>query len=490
MSKLVSNYIFNLCYQFLILILPLITIPYIARVLSPEGIGISSYSTSIVQGFAFFSLLGIHVYGNRQIASVKHKGRAEVSKQFWSIYFIQLCSSFFIMLVYIVFVLFFVDTNKLIFLIQTVALLAVLFDISWFYIGLEKLKKVVIRNAIIKLGSLFLIFIFVKNPQDVYIYILINVASNAIGQASMWFRIGDIIQSFSFRKIELRSHFKPIILIFLPLVFVQIYNTYNKILLGTYSSPLDVGFYDQALKIIQLLLTVVTSLGLVMLPRISSEFSKGNLDNIKGYINKILIFVLYVTFPMVIGLISISSNFVRWFLGPEFSEVENLIIIMSPIIIFIGCANVFGMQILIPTHQQNKYTTSVAIGACFSLILNLFLVKKLGALGTAISLLAAEGISAIIQAYFVKRFINYKVVFIYIIKYFLVSSIMGMLIFIIENITPITGLILTLIQLLVAIFFYLLIMLLVKDKITIDIFKMSRKYLALKKQSTSINKRR
>ncbi|HFK1497447.1 TPA: oligosaccharide flippase family protein [Bacillus paranthracis] len=471
MSKLVSNYIFNTMYQFLILILPFLSTPYVARVLSPQGIGISSYTTSVVQVFMFFAILGIQVYGNRQVALVKHKGKKELSKQFCSIYSIQFFSSIIMIIVYMLFVNYYVETNKHIFLIQTLAIIGVLLDISWLFIGLEELKKVVTRNALIKLTSVLLIFILVKEPKDLYLYVLINVVSNIIGQLIMWLQISKYIVLTPIKISYVMEHIKPMIMIFLPLIFIQLYTVYNKVVLGVTAGNVDVGFYDQALKVVQLTLAIVTSLGTVMLPRISSEYAKGNYDNINRYINRILRFVLFITMPMCIGLISISAQFIPWFLGTGYSEVVVLIRIISPIIIFIGCANVFGMQILIPTQQQRKYTIAVASGAIMSVITNICLVNSLGSIGTAIALLMAEGIGVLIQGIFVRSFIEFKSVLRYAYKYLLASVFMGGVVLSIGKLVNSSGVLVILVQISTAIIVYVILMIVIKDELFILILK-------------------
>ncbi|MCU6600461.1 oligosaccharide flippase family protein [Peribacillus frigoritolerans] len=464
MNKLLSNYLYNVIYQFLIIALPLITIPYISRVLNPEGIGISSYSTSIIQVFSFFSLMGIQLYGSRQVASKKHEGKEELSKEFWSIYLVQLVSSITITLIYLFFVVYSIDNYKTIFLIQTFALIGTLLDISWFFIGLEELKKVILRNTVIKITSISLIFIFVKEPQDVTLYILINVLANVLGQGIMWIQIQKYISYILVVNKEIFVHLKQIFLLFLPLFFVQVYSIYNKVILGAITTSTQVGFYDQAVKIVQVALTIVTSIGIVMLPRISSEYVKGNFENIKKYTHITLRFVLFTTVPMCVGLIAVSSKLIPWFLGPGYSKVVIIIIIISPIVIFIGCANVFAMQILIPTKQQGKYTISVAIAAIISIIINFCLVSSYGSIATAIALLIAEGVGAVVQALFVRSFIDFTSVFKYLYKYFFASILMGVVVYGFGEIANTKGMLTSFLQVCLGIIIYFTLMILIKDK--------------------------
>ena len=165
---------------------------------------------------------------------------------------------------------------------------------------------------------------------------------------------------------------------------IQIYILVNKIVLGRVSGEIEVGFYNQADKVIRIALGFITSLGSVLLPRMSKEFSQGNLDSMKKYIKYALQFVLMITLPMTLGLIGIAPNFISWFLGDDFKPVINLLMIMSPVIFFVGLANIFGVQILVSTNQQNKYGISITIGAILSLITNILLVTHISSTATTL----------------------------------------------------------------------------------------------------------
>ena len=160
-------------------------------------------------------------------------------------------------------------------------------------------------------------------------------------------------------------------------MIIQIYIVLDKVLLGYVVNEKEVGFYDQASKIVKLSLSIVTSLGTVMLPRIASEFSKGNYEKIKQYSQDSMQFILILALPLMVGLAGIANTLVPWFLGPGYEKVVPLIVMMSPIIVFIGLSNLFGIQILLPTGQQSKLTISVLAGAVISIIVNILLIKRL-----------------------------------------------------------------------------------------------------------------
>jgi O-antigen/teichoic acid export membrane protein len=428
MNKLISNYIYNLLYQLLILIIPLVTMPYVSRVLGPEGIGINAYSYSIIQFFILFAVLGIPLYGNKQVARIKQEGVKRLSEEFWSIYLIQLSSSLFISVIYFFFVYSYIKEYKIIFYIQWLMLFAAMLDISWLFIGLEELKKTVTRNIIVRLSSVILTFAFIKDKSDLALYVFIIAITNVLGQVIVWGQAFKYIRFVKVSRSKIIEHFKPVLLIFLPQLIIQLYIVVDRIILGTFSTKTEVGFYDQAMKIVKVTLSMITAISTVMLPRIAAEHAIGNLQKIRYYSNLTLRYVLLMTIPMSIGIASISKGFTSWFFGPGYEKIGNLIMILSPIIIFIGLSSVMGIQILVPTNQNNKLTFSVSVGAIVSMLVNILLVTSLASIGTAFATVSAELTVTIIQSILISKYINFKNIIMNLIRYSIISLLMGIVI--------------------------------------------------------------
>ncbi|WP_127507107.1 oligosaccharide flippase family protein [Paenibacillus humicus] len=403
--KLISNYAFTAIYQVLVMLVPFLTIPYVSRVLGADGVGKEAYVTSIVQLFLIFSILSIPLYGSRQIAT--KKSIEDVAKEFWSIYTFQFLSSGFMLLIYAVFILFFFE-DKSLYWINMFMFLAYASDISWYFIGREEIKKTVLRNTAVKLIGVLLIFMLVKNRNDLWLYILINTSTLFIGQLIMWI---PLIKELGFGRkkiIDLKTHLKPILILFIPQVMIQVYILVNRVVLGNVSGEIEVGYYTQANKIIRLTLGIISSVSSVMMPRMASEFSGGNKESLKKYADYSLKFILFLTIPLTFGTIAITPNFVNWFFGPEFGAVSLVLMTMSPVIIVVGLANVFGVQILVSTNQQGKYSLAITIGAILSLIVNIMLVFSLKSLGTTIALLSAEVTGALISMYYARSYFNFS----------------------------------------------------------------------------------
>lgn len=309
--RVLKNYLYNLSYQLLVIVLPVITTPYITRVFSSDDLGSYGYYNSIVTYFILLATLGVANYGTKEISG----HRKEVEKTFWGIYSLQVLSTCLAVILYIIVCLLVPSMNNPIAYILGFSLLSRGFDISWLFQGLEDFKKITARNTMVKLLGVVSIFLFVKKPSDLYLYIILLVAYDLLGQLSMWLPAREHIRKPHLDIAYAKEHIKPVILLFLPQIAISLYITLDRTMLGALSSTKDVGIYDQALKLLNILLTLVTSLGSVMLPRVSNLLSLGN----QKAVNKLheMSFLVYnlVIFPMIAGILIVNKDFVNFFPG-------------------------------------------------------------------------------------------------------------------------------------------------------------------------------
>ena len=408
-KSITRNYLYNMSYQLLAIIIPIITTPYISRVLGSENIGIYSYTISIVMYFITFGTLGIALYGKREIAYLQ-KDENKRSKVFWEILIFR-CITLIISTILFYFIFIIKDNEyKIYYKILLIELISSAIDISWFFIGLEEFKKAVTRNFAIKVISVIAIFVFVKTKNDLIKYFLIYVLSNIVGNLTLWLYLPKMIKKVSFKEFNVLKHLKPTIELFIPQIAIEVYTLLDKTMIGAIiNDKSEVGFYDQSQKIIKILLTIITSLGTVMMPRIASKFVDNKKEDIKRYMEKSFSIVFLLAFPLIFGLIAISKTFVPVFFGEGYEKVVILMQVISPIILFIGLSNVTGVQYLLATKKQKEYTISVILGAILNLILNSILIWKLGALGASIATVLAELLVTIVQLIFIKNEINIKI---------------------------------------------------------------------------------
>ena len=401
MGQIKKNFIYNVFYQMLIIILPLITIPYVSRILGSKGVGIYSYTYSIVYYFMLIALLGINNYGNRTIAKVRDD-KNKLSKAFISIYSIQLFMSILMIILYLIYIALFNNRYMDVATIQTIYLISCIFDFNWFFFGLEKFKLTVVRSTLVKLLSLFGIFMFVKTKNDVWLYTLILSLSTLFSNILLIPFLLKEIELVNVKFTDIKKHIKPVLILFVPVIAVSLYRIMDKIMLGLLSNINEVGYYEQADKIVMIPLGIITALGTVMLPRISNLVSKGENKKILDYIKKSVKFMMFLAFPMCFGMIAVANDFVPIFLGKGFVKTGYLISCISCIIVFTSFANIIRTQYLLPKEKDNIYIISVIGGAIINLICNLIFIPLYASIGACIGTIAAELIVMLYQVYKVK----------------------------------------------------------------------------------------
>lgn len=422
-KSITKNYIYNLIYQILIIVVPLFTTPYLSRVLGAENIGIYSYTLSITTYFILFGSLGVAMYGQREIAYLQEDkyNRSKTFVEILIMKFITLAISL------IIFYFAFASHGQysMYYKILILEIIANMLDISWFFQGLEEFKKTVLRNSIVKIISVICIFSLIKTPEDLTKYFFIYVLSTFLGNISLWMYLPKYIQKVKPKDLKIFRHFKSTIALFIPQIAVQIYTVLDKTMIGTIvEEKSEVGFYEQTQKIIKLSMAIATSIGTVMVPRMANTFANGDKKKLKEYMINSFSFILLLAFPLMFGLTSISDSFVPIFYGEGYEKVAILIKIISPIIVIIGLSNVIGTQYLLPTKQQTKYTTSVVIGAIVNFILNFILIRYWKSIGASIATIIAEISVTGVQFYLVRKEIRIEDVLKTSYKYIISSIIM------------------------------------------------------------------
>ena len=400
--KILKNYFYNLSYQILVVILPIITTPYITRIFNSQELGDYGYYSSIVTYFILLATLGVANYGTKVISG----NRNEISKNFWGIYFLQFSATILSISLYCVFCLCLPFMQNPVAYILGLSLVSKGLDISWLFQGLEDFRKITVRNITVKLVGVTSIFLFVKSENDIYLYVFLLTIFELLGQLSMWIPAREFIGRPHFDIEYAKCHLKPIIMLFLPQIAISLYVTLDRTMLGALASTKDVGIYDQALKLVNILLTLVTSLGSVMLPRVAGLLASGD----KRAVNKMheMSFLIYnlVIFPMMVGILIVNDDFVQFFLGQDFQDARYAIAIMIFRMFFIGWTNIMGIQMLIPHNKNREFMISTTAPAIISVGLNLLFLPKLGYIGAAIVSVLTEALVWAIQLYFTRKYLK------------------------------------------------------------------------------------
>ncbi len=479
-KSVAKNYIFNLLYQLLTIVTPLITTPYVARVLGVENNGIYGYTWSIVTYFVLFGSLGTALYGQREIAYIQND-RKKQTNVFWEILSIKTIAY---LIVIIAFYLMFCLNGdySLFYKILVIELVANLIDISWFFQGNEEFDKTVIRNMIVKITGLVCVFLFVKNENDLWKYFLIYVLSDLLGNLSLWIYVPRYLEKSNKKKLHLKKHVKPIILLFLPQISVQIYAVLDKTMLGQLTKSMsEVAYYDQAQKIIKALLLVVSAMSTVMCSRVANSYAKNKINDVKKYLKQSVSMVWLIATPLVFGVFAVASEIVPIYFGNGYDAVIPLMCATSLILIGIGLNNVTGIQYLIQAGKQNIFTLSVTVGAVINVILNLVLIKLFGTIGAVYSSIISEFVILAIQLFYTKEVITIKDIIYSSIKYLVSGIVMFIVVILLGKIlTP--GLISLCIKIIIGALIYCSSLLVMKDKFTIDIINQILQTLKLKKK--------
>lgn len=457
-----ANYIYNITYQIFALVVPLITTPYISRIIGVDGIGINSYTYAMLRYFWLLSALGCATYGLRLIG-ISQENRYERSVKFWSLFLLKTILSTIAIFLYLVYVVVFSE-YKIIAMIQGIYLIAVLFDISWFYQGMEDFKKISIKNFIFKIINIIYIFVFIKKKEDLILYVFGLAFFQLLSNLSLWLPLKNYIDKVNIKSLETKKYLKPCLELFLPSVAAQIFAILDKSMIGWITKDTkENGYYEQALKIVDMSLTIITTLGTVKVPSIARKYQLKQKNEIIQSLNDSVRFTIFVGAPMMFGILGISSKFVPIFFGEEYAKSIGVLNILSILFIFMGLNSITGTQYLISSNQQNLHTKCLLIGGSFNFLLNLLLIFKLKSYGAAIASVVGEIIICVLEITYLYVTKQYNIFSILGKTYKYIVSAIVMYVFLLYVQQYIKNLIDILIFIIIAGLIYLIILLLIKD---------------------------
>ena len=463
------NFILNTTRIFLGAFFILVTTPYITRVLGAENLGKVDYVNSIIQYFILFTALGIPNYGIREIA----KTRDNIFDRTKTVIELGIILIITTIIGYVV--LFFLLNNingfkelKTLILIMSTWILFNNIGFEWFYQGIENQVYITIRFIIIRLIVLILMFLFVKNSKDYIIYgiilVLMNSGSNVLNLINIRKYLS--FKNITLKKLDLKKHIKPVLIIFAASLSVSIYLQLDVVMLGNINDKI-VAYYTVPNKLIRLILVVITALGTVLVPRISNCIKNNDIENYKKYINYSLKYILMLSIPSVVGIFLLADNIILIMAGEKFIESILTVRILVFILFIVGIAYFLGFQLLYPHGLEKYYTYSVTIAAVINFVFNYIMIPKYYQNGAAIGTIIAELTGVMLMLYFTRNYLK-EVEFYNLknLKYFISSIIMGLIILFIKYLN--LGNILTiLISISLGSIIYFIILLLLKEDIIV-----------------------
>ena len=398
-----KNFFYQILYQALVLGLPLVVSPYLTRTLGSSSLGIYSYCSSIVTYFSIFVMLGIKVHGCRKIAQCKDLESER--RMFYSLFFLHLLISIFVLFFYFCYFLFFGKEYLVIYFILTFYLLSFVFDVTWFYYGKENFGGVLIKNAVIKVVESVLIFSIIKSPSDLWIYALIMSCSIFLGQIVLLPPIVKKHRIYLPTRKDFSPHIKPLLILTISIIAIDVYTVFDKTLIGIFinDNKESVAFYDYSEKIAKLPITILAVMGTVLLPRMSSLSAHDDLEKMKAILLKANILISCLACGACFGMMAISHILMPIYYGEDFSICGDYLFLLCPLIIIITFGASVRNSFMIPRGMDSKYLISLLVASFFNLLLNFLLIPVIGVLGAIVGTIASEIIACLLQFMFVRK---------------------------------------------------------------------------------------
>lgn len=401
---LTENVFYNMLYQVIATVLPIITTPFVTRTIGLHSGGIHSFTESIVTYFIIFGSLGTSLHGIRKIAYVSDD-KEQLSKATIEIIMLKLVLMILTLAVYIP-TLCINNEFAYIYRIQIINIVANGIDISWFYQGVEDFKKVTIRNLLVKLLFVLALFLFIRKPSDLKLYVFFTVASALIGNLIMIYYLPKYIDISSLKKPNLFSHIKPSVSLFIPQAMNYVYALLDRSMLGWMTNTDNVSIYDQAQRLVRMVTAILQSVGYAMMARVANLTAGNDREGIKEYIGKSVNFNLFLAFPATFGILAVADDFIPFFLGNEYLEVVPTLKILSVLMLTMSMNSVLGVQLLMPMGKEKVYTLATTSGAVVNVLVNLVLIPKMGITAACISSIVAEAVVLAISYWNVRDMLN------------------------------------------------------------------------------------
>ena len=398
------NFIMNAILTMSSFIFPLITFPYVSRILLPEGMGKVAMATAVVAYFALLARLGIPMYGVRACAEVRDD-RMQLSKVVHELFLINLGMTGFSYLLFFgtVFAVPSFQTESVLYLIIGSTLFFETIGVEWLYKGLEEYSYITYRSIFFKILALAATFLFVHVQADYVKYGAITILAASASNLLNLYNLRKYITFKPFSGYSFKPHVKPILFFFATTCAIVIYTQLNTVILGLLKTNADVGLYDSAMKIKNILVSVVTALGAVLLPRASYYVKQGLFEDFAKITEKAIHFVCILALPMMAYFIVFATNGIHFLSGKQFDGAILPMQIVLPTIFLIGLTTVIGIQVLVPLGKEKEVFYSVSFGGAVDLAACLLLIPGYAVIGAAISNLLAEFTVFMLQIYYVSK---------------------------------------------------------------------------------------
>lgn len=427
-----NNYIMNMLVNVFTLLIPLITTPYISRTLGSESIGIYSYCLSIETYFVVLGTMGIPTYAKREVASVREH-KEKLNQTFSEVLTMQVGMLLASIVLYLAITVGINTRYRQMFAMCGIGILATVFDVSWLFLGLENFKIIVTKSVAFKAICVALIFLFVKDKGDLYIYALSLMLANLLCNIWLFVSARQYVQYYFPSLKSIGKHLKPAFFLLLPSMVTTVYAVIDKTMLGMISGEMsEVGYYEQSQKIVTLSLTLITSMGAVLMPRLAALFGEGNKSEFHRYINNGVSAICFVSLPLAVGCFVVSNNLVPWFYGTGFDKIKELLKIFAPMLVFMGMSDLIGAQLFVSIRKEKQLLIINILTTAINLTLNAILIPHYLSHGAAFATMISEFVKCTIFIVLGRKYLKKEKLLFAIARYGFVAATMGFIIWLLQ----------------------------------------------------------
>ncbi|MCI8795732.1 MAG: flippase [Dorea sp.] len=405
------NFVFNTIKTIMVVIFPLISFPYISRVLGVDGVGKVQYCTSVIAYFVLFASLGIGTYSIREGVKARsdQKAFSKFLKEIFTINMITTAAAYSILI--LLFAAGFFQGKRDIMFVCSFSILGTTLSIDWLYQLMERYVYISIRTIILQMAALFMMFYFVRNEEDVLIYAVITVFAS---KGYCFLNFFQAWKYFDFKtriRLELKKHIRPILIIFGATLSVSIYMNMDVVMLGMFCGDYQVGIYSAAVKVNVVVKNILTSISAVLMPRLIAYLAKGEHKKYKELFKQGVSLNLFFSVPSAIGLAILSRQIILLFSGRDFLPGVLTGQILAVRLVFSALDNIFYNQVLIPNGREREACIGTIAGAVANLILNAVLIPMFQAEGAAVATVISEGVVFFYFVKFTKNIISLRMIF-------------------------------------------------------------------------------
>ena len=402
-----KNAAYNVAYRMFSVLLPLVTAPYLSRVVGTEGVGLYSDAWTMSELFCLLGMLGLADYGVRTIAQARDN-REELDRTFSGIWQMQLMVAGAALLLWLGYVFLFAGEEKTIALHLTMMSVSCLCSFDWCLMGLDLFKPIALRNTFVKLAAAACVFIFVKGPEDLWVYAFVWSLATLLGNLSCAITLKGKV---AYRRVSLQEtlrHLRPCAVLFISVLAVSIYRKMDKVMVYNIAGKHENGLYENAEKIIYCLSGFISAIGTVMMPKVSHMQKNGETERIARHIDKSMNLIICMVSAMAFGVAAVADRFAPLFYGEEFRASGMLMAPLAFTLIMIGFANVIRTQVVLPQKRDHIFVRSVCCGAVVNLIANACLIPSMKSMGAVIGTLLAELTVPVVQYIILRKELPYK----------------------------------------------------------------------------------